>query len=61
MRSERHTTLFMQLAPDGGEPQYYHDVESVILEEGDVYFRRHAVNFREFVGSSFIDLIRCHR
>ena len=43
--------------PDGGEPQYYHDVESVILEEGDVYFRRHAVNFREFVGSSFIDLL----
>ena len=43
--------------PDGGEPQYYHDVESVILEEGDVYFRRHAVNLREFVGSSFIDLL----
>ena len=44
--------------PNEGVLGYYHDFESVILEDGDVYFRRHAVNLREFDGANgFIDMI----
>ena len=44
--------------PEQGQLQHYHDFESVVLEDGDVYFRRHAVNLREFNGSDgFVDML----
>lgn len=43
--------------PDGGFG-YYHKNQEVILTQGDVFFRRHAVNLRDFEGfNGFVDLL----
>lgn len=37
---------------------YKHDFEQVILKEGDVFFRRHAVNLRDYdIEDGFVDMI----
>ena len=44
-----------------GEPDYYtykHLFEDIVLTQGDVFFRRHAVNLREFdAADGFVDLL----
>lgn len=43
--------------PDGGFG-YFHKNQEVVLTQGDVFFRRHAVNFRDFEGfNGFVDLL----
>ena len=47
-------------AGDGeGGFDFYHQFSEVLMTQGDVFFRRHAVNLREFdTGSGFIDLLQ---
>lgn len=43
---------------DAGGSAYYHEAEDVVLTQGDVFFRRHAVNLRDYKGGDgFVDLL----
>lgn len=39
-------------------PNYFHENNTVILKDGDVFFRKHAVNLRDFSGfDGFVDML----
>lgn len=41
-----------------GTANYFHENKTVILKDGDVFFRKHAVNFRDFSGfDGFVDML----
>ena len=54
---DSHKVLYASQAQDSG-PSYYHEVDELVLTQGDVFFRRHAVNLRDYKGANgFVDLL----
>ena len=44
--------------PDDNSYGYFHEFDQVILKEGDVFFRRHAVNLRDYsTAEGFVDML----
>ena len=44
--------------PDDESVGYFHEFDQVILKEGDVFFRRHAVNLRDYnTAEGFVDML----